>query len=75
MIMVIKFFQTSTGRFISHHEGLRLEQISFLKSLNMKDKLILYINDDGTLSLKKVNETPRTETEILSREQEEEFQQ
>lgn len=50
---MVKFWQTSGKNFITHANGLTLDQIGFLKSLQLGDRLIIFVNEDGTLTLKK----------------------
>lgn len=50
---MVKFWQTSGKNFITHGNGLTLDQIGFLKSLQLGERLIIFVNDDGTLTMKK----------------------
>ena len=47
---MVKFWPNEFGSFNSGK--LNLAQISFLKSLKEGDKFIIFVNDDGSLTLK-----------------------
>lgn len=46
--MSIGFWKKSTENFLTHSEGLNEEQIKFLQSLKVGDRLILWNNDSTT---------------------------
>lgn len=50
---MVKFWVTKHGNYMSHNEGLTLAQISFLKSLSIGEQLVIFVNEDGSLTLKK----------------------
>lgn len=52
--MNIKFFPNKSV-FLSHKNGLNILQVQELKSLCVGDQLVLFVNEDGSLILKKSN--------------------
>ncbi len=50
---MVKFWPTTSGNFLSHNKGVTLDQLSFFKSIKLGDMLIIYVNDDGSITLKK----------------------
>ncbi len=54
---MIKFFVNKHGHFNSHHQGLTLDQVAFVRSLKVQDKLVIWVNEDGSLTLKKAKDS------------------
>lgn len=51
---MVKFW--NTGRcYISHAKGLTPIQIQYLKGLEAGDKLVVFVEEDGSLNMKKSN--------------------
>lgn len=52
-MLKIRLWPRDTGNYLSHSNGLRLEDTQALHALREGDRLILWQNDDGSVTLKK----------------------
>jgi len=50
---MIKFWPVGGSHYQSHSGGLTPIQAEFLQGLKAKDRFVIFVNDDGSLTLKK----------------------
>lgn len=63
-MLKLRMWKRDSGNHLSHSNGLRTEEVQALHALVEGDRLILWQNDDGSVTLKKFIKKETTDNNV-----------